>query len=181
MAQHIYVDNSNVWIEGQRVHAFQKGKSASIHSITPKMMDKNWRFDFGQLVNCINGKPQSVGRAVLFGSRPPLNDSLWNAISKQGYQVFIEDRNLDNQEKKIDTGIVSAIMSDCLKGKIKKESEGDEIVLVAGDSDYVPMIRDLKELGYRVKVVFWSHASRELKNIASQFKSLDEHLELLTR
>ena len=52
-------------------------------------------------------------------------------------------------------------------------------MLVAGDADYVPVIKALQEDGFRVEVVFWDHAARELKEIASNFVSLSNHLENL--
>jgi uncharacterized LabA/DUF88 family protein len=52
-------------------------------------------------------------------------------------------------------------------------------VLVAGDSDYVPTIKALQEDGYIVEVVFWNHASRELREVASKFIGLDQYIEAL--
>jgi hypothetical protein len=52
-------------------------------------------------------------------------------------------------------------------------------VLVAGDSDYVPTIKELRQDGFTVEVVFWNHASRELKEVASKFIGLDSFLETL--
>jgi uncharacterized LabA/DUF88 family protein len=51
------------------------------------------------------------------------------------------------------------------------------LFLVAGDSDYVPTIKALQEDNFKVEVVFWNHASRELAEIASNFVGLDKHLE----
>ena len=55
----------------------------------------------------------------------------------------------------------------------------DTFVLVAGDADYVPTINELKADGYKVEVVFWNHAARELREVASKFISLDEYLDAL--
>ncbi|MBY0267348.1 MAG: NYN domain-containing protein, partial [Burkholderiales bacterium] len=55
----------------------------------------------------------------------------------------------------------------------------DVFVLVAGDADYVPTINELKADGYFVEVVFWDHASKELKDAASRFIGLNKHLEHL--
>lgn len=57
----------------------------------------------------------------------------------------------------------------------------DEITLVSGDADYVPTIEKLKKRGISVHVVFWNHASRELKDIATKFVSLDGYLHHLSR
>jgi uncharacterized LabA/DUF88 family protein len=50
---------------------------------------------------------------------------------------------------------------------------------VSGDNDYVPAVTQLREDGFRVDVVFWRHAGGELKAAASQFISLDPHLNAL--
>ena len=55
----------------------------------------------------------------------------------------------------------------------------DMFVLAAGDADYVPTIHELKADGYKVEVVFWNHAARELREVASKFISLDEYLDTL--
>lgn len=56
-------------------------------------------------------------------------------------------------------------------------AKDDLFVLVAGDSDYVPTIKALQEDEFKVEVVFWNHASRELVEVASNFVGLDKHLE----
>lgn len=58
---------------------------------------------------------------------------------------------------------------------------GDEVTLVSGDSDYVPAIEKLKRRGIPVHIVFWKHASREIKEAATLFIELDQWLEYLKR
>jgi hypothetical protein len=48
--------------------------------------DYSWKIDFGQLHEFAGGN--DIGRAVLYGSRPPANE------------VFVQDRNVVNREKK---------------------------------------------------------------------------------
>jgi uncharacterized LabA/DUF88 family protein len=55
----------------------------------------------------------------------------------------------------------------------------DEITLVAGDADYVPAIEKLRGRGFEFQVVFWDHASKELREAASKFISLNPYLEHL--
>lgn len=50
---------------------------------------------------------------------------------------------------------------------------------MAGDADYVPTVNELKEDGYTVEVVFWSHAARELREVASKFVPLDDYFDTL--
>jgi uncharacterized LabA/DUF88 family protein len=55
----------------------------------------------------------------------------------------------------------------------------DEIVLLAGDSDYLPAVARLREEGFVVLVYFWSQAAAELKQVATAFVEMDGHLEAL--
>jgi hypothetical protein len=59
------------------------------------------------------------------------------------------------------------------------EIGNDEITLVAGDADYVPAIEKLKKRGIPVHVVFWNHAAREIKEVATKFINLDPYLDHL--
>ncbi|MDI9349214.1 MAG: NYN domain-containing protein [Candidatus Symbiobacter sp.] len=175
MARFLYIDNSNVWIEGMRWAAVYAGLAPDIwYAGDRKITDPNWRLDFGKLLLAINGDPKDIKRAVLFGSRPPPNDSLWQSAQRQGYETVIYDRNRSNQEKQVDAAIVATVIEDSYE---KMDVSQDEIILVAGDSDYVPMIEKLRKRGFRVKLVFWSHASRELIAAASEFKELNPFLD----
>jgi uncharacterized LabA/DUF88 family protein len=83
-------------------------------------------------------------------------------------------------EKKIYTDIVANIIADSYE---ILDPAKDEITLVAGDGDYVPAIQllKLKKPAIQFHVVFWNHASRELKDACTKFISLDPYLEHLNR
>jgi uncharacterized LabA/DUF88 family protein len=178
MADYIYVDNSNLYIEGKRVSAVKKGLAMNIYdAMNNRILDFGYSMSFGRLHEFVAGKDSSqIARAVLFGSRPPPNDSIWKFAEKAGFELVLEDRNVANKEKKIDTGIVSAMVKDAYK---KVNPEKDMLVLVAGDADFVPAVRDLVEDHFRVEVVFWDHVSRELRENCTKFISLNEHLDYL--
>ncbi|MBR7782332.1 NYN domain-containing protein [Undibacterium luofuense] len=57
----------------------------------------------------------------------------------------------------------------------------DEITLVSGDANYVPAVEKLRLRGIPVHVVFWSHASRELKESATKFVDLNLYLNHLCK
>lgn len=178
MANLLYVDNSNFWIEGMHVAAAKHGMAPNVwEAVEQKICDYKWAPDFGSLFEFAGGEKTEVKKAALFGSRPPENDSLWNAAKRKGFEVKVYDRNIANREKKIDTDIVATMISDSYE--IFKL--GDEITLVSGDSDYVPAIEKLKERKIPVDVVFWNHAARELKEIARKFINLDPYLDHLAR
>jgi uncharacterized LabA/DUF88 family protein len=178
MAEFVYVDNSNVFIEGKRVSAVENGLAMNIYdAMNNRILDHAYRLDFGKLHNFVVGNdPTKIRRATLFGSRPPKNDSLWQIARNAGFETIIEDRNVSNKEKKIDTGIVSIMTRDAYK---RVDKTADVLTLVAGDADFVPPVRMLIEDGYRVEVVFWEHAARELKETSSRFVSLNPYLAVL--
>ncbi len=178
MAELVYVDNSNVFIEGQRVKAVATGQAESIHdAMSNGILDQSFKIDFGRLHDFIAGANQSeIKRCMLFGSRPPENDSLWQMARNAGFEDVVEDRNAANKEKKIDTGIATAMMKDAYT--VVKKSE-DTITLVSGDTDFVPCVKELVEDGFNVEVVFWDHAGKELREICSKFISLNNKLDHL--
>lgn len=179
MANLLYVDNSNVWIEGMHVAAAKHGLAPDVWTaVQQKVCDYNWKIDFGKLFQFAGGDRADVKKAALFGSRPPQNDSLWTAAKRNGFEVKVYDRNVVGHEKKIDTDIVATIMEDSYE---ILTIGTDEVTLVSGDSDYVPAIEKLKKRNIPVHVVFWGHASRELKEVASKFINLDPYLEHLAK
>ncbi len=179
MAKYVYVDNSNVWIEGMRVAAVEHGMAFDIFDAAErKVVDYDWKYDFGKMLELVGGKRNGLKKAILFGSRPPQNDSLWNAARLGGFEVIVEDRNAQNHEKKIDTGLSVRMMEDSYELIDKAE---DEMILVAGDKDYVPVIASIVRRDIRVVVFFWDHAVAELKNMSSEFCSLNPHVDQLKR
>ncbi len=178
MADYIYVDNSNLYIEGRRVSTVEQGLAADIvEAMREGIFDYGYTISFGKLHEFLAGSDLSkIKRVALFGSRPPPNDSIWRHAERAGFELHLEDRNVRNKEKKIDTGIATLITKDAYK---RGDAREDLFVLVAGDSDYVPTIKELQEDGYKVEVVFWNHAAKELKEVAHRFVSLDQHLEHL--
>lgn len=177
MANLLYVDNSNVWIEGMHVAAAARGLAPDVWSaVQNKICDYSWKIDFGKLFEFAGGEKTEVKRAALFGSRPPANDSLWAVAKSKGFEPMVYDRNIAGKEKKIDTDVVATMVEDSFQ---ILEVGTDEITLVAGDADYVPAIEKLKKRNIPVHVAFWNHAARELKEIATKFVNLDSYLEYL--
>lgn len=178
MAEFIYVDNSNIFIEGKRIAAVRQGWAASAAEANERdIVDHDFRLDFGGLYDFISeNNPDKVARAVLFGSSPPESDAVWAVAERVGFEAVVVSRNAANREKKIDTGIVAAMVRDAYT---RADRATDTITLVAGDSDYVPAVELLTDDGFHVEVVFWSSVSSELKNACSRFIELDRYLEKL--
>ncbi|MGX1614784.1 NYN domain-containing protein [Micromonospora chalcea] len=176
----VYVDNSNVWIEGQRIQAVRQGLAADLADAQRRQVAAQWHYDFGRLYELACPSTAHIGRSILFGSRPPADDSLWNIAKREGFQVITYDRNAANKEKQVDISLSTTMMEDSYEHM--KLSRRDIAVLVGGDGDFVPTVKSLKRRGFGVRVVFWSHAvSRELRESADEFVVLDPHFEALTR
>jgi len=101
---------------------------------------------------------------------------LWKVAENRGFEVLVYDRSIRNKEKKVDTSISTEMVADSYE---RMDVTSDEITLVAGDSDYVPTVEKLRSRGIPVYVAFWDHASRELKEAATRFISLDPYLDHL--
>lgn len=179
MKSYTYIDNSNVFIEAQRVSAIKEGMAVDLEdAIARRVFNFSYKLDYGKLYEYFCGEGGiEVGCAKLWGSPPP-SDSFWKMVEKMGFEVVTYERSLAGKEKKVDVAIAHAITKDAYT-KIDKTSS--EIVLVAGDKDYVPVIEDLKKEGYKVTVVFWDHAAKELRDSASKFIPLNQWLDYLQK
>lgn len=172
MKSYTYIDNSNVFIEAQRVSAVRKKMAADIYdAMDRRVFDFSYKLDYGKLYEYFCGENNNeIGCAKLWGSPPP-SDSFWKMVEKKGFEVVTYERNAAGKEKKVDVAIAHSITKDAYTKVNKNDAE---IVLVAGDKDYVPVIEDLKSEGYRIVVVFWDHAAKELRDSASKFISLNQ-------
>lgn len=175
---HVFVDNSNIWIEGKFASAVNKGWADNLFEAHSKpASDPSWRIDFGKLIEFIvAGEVENVKTAVLFGSKPPQADSLWSRARASGFDVTPLDRNVLNKEKAIDTGIVQRI-DKCL---YREAEVGDTFILVAGDKDFIHSIRAIKEEKMTAKIAFWGNASGELIAEADEFIDLTPHIDKIT-
>jgi len=178
MRNYTYVDNSNVFIEGQRVSAVrQKLAQNIVEAMSQGIIDHSWRIDYGKLHSIVCGRPDEIGGASLWGSPPP-GDTFWKMVESYGFKSTIYERSVAGKEKKVDVAIAHRMTKDAYT-VIDRTSSG--ITLVAGDKDYVPVVEDLKSEGFVIIVAFWSHAARELKQAATHFFDLDPHHPELTR
>jgi hypothetical protein len=175
MANFLYVDNSNIWIEGMHVAAVANGLAPDIWDAQRKdICDTSWAIDFGRVCELAVGERSVVSRAVLYGSHPPPNDSLWDAATRTGFELIIHAR-VHGKGKKLYTRITADIVEDAYA----RMNTGDEVTLVAGDCDYVPIAEKLSHRSISFHVVFWEHVARELELAATSFTNLNPHLKML--
>ena len=177
MKIYAYVDNSNVFIEGQRVSAVAKGMALDINdAINRHIFDYTWQLDYGRLFSFVCGDKKDVEVANLWGSPPP-GDTFWQMVESKGWKVETFAKSPSGKEKKVDVAIAHAMTKHAYSGKIDKKNS--EIVLVAGDKDFEPVITDLRNEGYKVCIVFWKHVAGELKRAASSYTNMNPWLKHL--
>lgn len=181
MTLYVYVDNSNIWIEGQRVQAVRTGAAPDIRTALSQRITAPWTYDFGRLYDLLCPPGEYIGRSILFGSRPPENDSIWQKVRDADFEVETFDRStFTNKEKQVDIALSTRMMEDSFT--YMKAANGDIAVLAADDGDFLPTIRSLQSRGIGVRVVSWSHAvSHQLRDAADEFIKLDPYFDHLTR
>lgn len=173
-----YVDNSNLFLEGQRVSAVSKGLATTIvHAMNAHITDYDWNLDYGRLHELLCGDQTEIGCARLWGSPPP-GDSFWKMVEQRGWSVKVFERGFGNREKKVDVAVAHQMTKDAYT--VARRGT-DWLTLVAGDKDYVPVVSDLVAEGHLVEVAFWDHAARELRDAASKFTSLNRFHGILGR
>jgi hypothetical protein len=149
---HLFIDNSNVFIEGQRVsrETFHYDDSLVVR----------FRINFGGLLEFIR-KGRKLEEAVLVGSRPPQNDALWEKLGTLGIDPRIFDRSIyTGKEKRVD-----AEMTNAIRDTLEDNPEPGTIALVAGDADYVPTLERCIKKKWAVELYFWAQASSSLKQL----------------
>jgi len=162
----IYVDNSNL---------LYGGRSAA------EMGD--WSPDYNELRRLLYGPDEVIRpRPKIFGSFNNLT-KFKSIIEGAGCKLIGYEKNgtteelgYVSKEKKVDVAIAHQITKDAYSGKINRER--DEIILVSGDRDFVPVVEDLVEEGFIVRIYSWERTiAWELKNACSQFLTLNKYLD----
>lgn len=144
----VVVDNSNVFIEGQKFSAKTKGKQDA----TGGVCDPSWRIDFGDLLQHL-AQGRHIHAAILVGSRPPIKDSVWNEAKQQGFTVTVHNRDSKGREKAVDTELV-AQGTEIIVGATEKMT----LVIASGDRDFIPLVSVAHRRGWLVEMAAFSSA-----------------------
>jgi len=170
------VDNSNVFIEGQKASARQKGVRADPDEKDPA--DPSWRINFaGLLTELAEGR--SIYAAILVGSRPPANDGVWDAAERHGFKVTVHDRSSSNREKAVDTELVAQGTE-----LICDASGPMALVIASGDRDFLPIVSVAHRRKWEVEMAAFSYAfnpSGELATSVDRVRPLDPLLHKIGR
>jgi uncharacterized LabA/DUF88 family protein len=162
----ILVDNSNIFIEGMKFSARKRGIAAALPDQSVPC-DYSWRIDFGALLKQVaNG--HKIIKAILVGSTPPPNDSLWKAAESQGFEVTTYERGFSG-EKAVDTELVVSGLK-----VIYKHPNAAVLKLLSGDRDFTPLLKAAYDEGWETELWGFSDSiSPELSILANRTQILD--------
>lgn len=164
---HLFIDNSNLFIEAQRV---ARSKFYYDDQLVIRL-----RISYGDLLEEIRGQ-RSLKETVLVGSEPPKNDSLWNKLESLNIKPRIFRRDFSGREKGVDAELTNAI-----RDTLEDNANPGTIAIVAGDRDYLPTLERCVKKQWDVEIYFWEQASNFLKDLnGARFISLDNCFENIT-
>ncbi|BCL85510.1 NYN domain-containing protein [Ralstonia pseudosolanacearum] len=172
---HLFVDNSNVKIEATRL-AYAKRHNAGVRC---ELMDHAYEIDWGKFIHLVKskGNRQLSQIPTLYGSRPPPDDSVWQEIKKEGFDVVLFDRNIRNKEKGVDNELGMDVAERTLLVK-----PPETIVIAAGDEDFLGGVRRAVSRGWNVEVWFWGNANRKLQEEGGiTFVNMDKFCDYLRK
>lgn len=169
---HLFVDNSNVLLEGRRHSEMKRKRRARLGPY----LDDRYEIDWGKFLYVLKEKDTRALAEVpiLYGSRPPAEDSVWQRIREDGFDTKVFDRNIRNKEKGVDMEMGMDIAE-----RMHSVTPAATIIIAAGDADYIPAVSRAQSKGWFVEVWFWSNAAGDLKKAASRFSALDSLLDYL--
>lgn len=150
----IYIDDSNLWIQGQKA-------SAQKHRYRVES-DPTWRFDAGKLKsvltqNCGLPADEEINAIVnLYGSTPPNVGSIWKAIKSCKVEVYTFERSsCTSREKEVDAEIIAASVSDA--ADLFYEAKSAIFIIVSGDKDLIRAVLRIANRGFQVHVWSWTN------------------------
>ncbi len=154
----ILVDNSNVFIQGRK-------HSARLKKVMPppggkQLWDPSWRIDFGGLLTVL-ADGRKIHEAILVGSRPPPNDSVWRAAERH-FTVFVHDRDARNREKAVDTELVTQGTE-----LICTAPEPMALVIASGDRDFIPIVKLAQRYRWEVEMCAFASSFNAYGDMAS--------------
>ena len=160
----VYIDDSNIFIEGQKYYA--------IHLNLRVSRDPRFRIDLGKLVEIAVGG-RSLCFVKLYGSEPPALDTVWKQMRQKGLEVELYKKNSKGKEKEIDT----TMTADALEYVFKSRSLEKTVIIISGDRDYWTLVNKILNTKPEWKVellAFKNSISRKLRDIKNvNFKVIE--------
>jgi uncharacterized LabA/DUF88 family protein len=147
----ILVDNSNIFIEGQKCSAIRKGMTRASF-VEKQPIDVSWRIYFEKLLSQL-ADGRKIRKAFLVGSRPPPKDNVWKMAANGGFEVITHEMDSKNKEKAVDTELVA-------RGTlaIATTLSPAALIIASGDRDFIPLVNVAHELNWTVEMAAFSSA-----------------------
>jgi uncharacterized LabA/DUF88 family protein len=171
----VLVDNSNVFIEAQKLSALQLDITSAIPGKAP--LDRNWRVNYADLLMCL-ADGRKIRKAILVGSRPPPNDRVWRLAEQGGFEVKTHDRDSNNKEKAVDSELVAQ------GTRIICTTPPAVLVIASGDRDFIPLVNVAQEEGWIVEMAAFESSFScvgEMAITVDRIRPLDEVFEKIGR
>lgn len=171
----LLVDNSNLFIGGRKYSARRKGVRPNGNGDEPS--DPSWRLNFDALREHL-ASGREIHAAVMVGSGPSEESSVWDAARQSGFKVVVHDRRHE-AEKAVDTELVA-------RGSeiIATAEERMTLVLGSADLDFIPLVDLAHRHGWDVELCAFTTDYPEEGDLAQAVDSvrpLDEALEVIGR
>ena len=165
----MFVDNSNIWIQAKKLGSKIK------NLISPD--DHRVRINYGQLTDVVeHGRVDAIG--TLYGSEPPKIDHVWNKIEERGWRVeILQKSSHTGKEKEVD----STMFRDILALATVPPAKQSTIILISGDRDMRPAVKEILQKGWKVEIWMWVDSiAKGLKKLTKEYENLsiiplDEH------
>ena len=130
----IFIDNSNLF------HSFQS---------------LNFHCDYNKLKKVIKGKRNLLEANIYSGLMYPVRDkekAWFSSLNKMGYILKTRAIKVAPNGKKVEKRIDVLMAVDIISSAYEKCV--DTLIIVSGDSDFVPVVKKLKDLNKKVEI--WS-------------------------
>ena len=160
----IFVDDANLWIEGKKAFAKEKGLR------TPE--DPRARFNIGRVTEVVAaGREDQIAGITLYGSRPPEVDSVWKKMKEHNWKLDIKDKSYHTgKEKQVDSQLITDVVS-----LVASQGAPGILIIVSGDADYIPPIQEALKYNWQVEVWAWKQAiSAQIRRL-SQIGKIEVH------
>ncbi|KAK3898711.1 hypothetical protein C8A05DRAFT_18753 [Staphylotrichum tortipilum] len=173
---YIFIDNSNLWIQGKKTSAEKMLMCAD--------EDSTWRFDVGKLLGILVGDDSGLSadqanfkrKTRVYASTPPPVDSVWTMMASYGIKVYTYARNRHtNREKEVDNKLSTDVADKASKAFYSGMPA--VFIIVSGDRDLRPAVNKVTKKGFHLHLWSWENG---LANVFTKPDNPDLfHLHLL--
>lgn len=171
----VYVDNSNIFHEGQRFASEVKGEDR--HA---------FRIHFARFIDLVTGS-EAANEIVWGGSTPPTTDDVWRRLGERGIKPFLIPRADSGENETVD----HIVQLQMYRHSRKYRGTPGTMVVCTGDGKgydneegFLFDVEGFVKEGWQLRVVSWTHScSARLRTFAEQsgkFIALEDHYEDVT-